>query len=461
MTQGEPEPPDADLVRAVVSPEHPADREAAAAAIWERHHRAVGAYCLARLADLSAVEDVVAETFAVALRDLTEGRPPRHPDRLRAWLYGIALNRCRQEWRRRRRVGPMPEYEVDDEDDAYERANLARRAEVDRLMGIVTSTLTDRQRLVYELNLLEGMKGADLAHRLGISTDQAYRLASESRERIYTGFGALVLVRAGRPPCKELEKILDRVRWDGEHFTAKVRNAVVRHLDDCATCGDCRACRERSRRLVAPYVPALTPLLLGPELYDRVMDEAGLRQGRRDRKERRGGGEDGGGGIGGGIDGAGGEGGSGERRSPAPAADRLSRAVVALAALIGLLVTGAAVLLRSPSASRQVPLQITVITGVAAVTDIPGRATRCTVDLRSPRTDCTKVLRVEEGKTSPITVVPAPGSTVSLRYFGCDDAPPEGTTTCDVTPEGPRTVCITTSAAEDLPNVAECRRRTG
>lgn len=52
--------------------------------LYERHHRAIATY-LARRVEYDAVEDLVAETFAIAWRKL-----PRHADDPLAWLYGVA-----------------------------------------------------------------------------------------------------------------------------------------------------------------------------------------------------------------------------------------------------------------------------------------------------------------------------------------------------------------------------------
>jgi RNA polymerase sigma factor (sigma-70 family) len=53
-------------------------------ALYERHHRSIAAYFTRRV-ERDAVDDLVAETFAVAWRRL-----PRHDDDALPWLYGVA-----------------------------------------------------------------------------------------------------------------------------------------------------------------------------------------------------------------------------------------------------------------------------------------------------------------------------------------------------------------------------------
>src|SRR5262245_27893924 len=108
--------PDPDLVAAVVRPSQPADRDAAFTAIYMRHLAAVSALCAGLLADRAASEDAVAETFVTAWADLTAGKPPANPERLRAWLQGIARHRCMKELRQRDHSGPMPALEAEDDD---------------------------------------------------------------------------------------------------------------------------------------------------------------------------------------------------------------------------------------------------------------------------------------------------------------------------------------------------------
>jgi RNA polymerase sigma factor (sigma-70 family) len=440
--------PDAELVRAVRQSRRPADREAAFEAIYNRHSGAVLALCGGLLADFVSAQDAAAETFAVAYARLTRGKPLAEPAKLGGWLINTARNRCREEWRRRDRQGPMPEYETDDEAAAYETASRARRAQVERLVSAVAATLTDQQRLVHELSYGERLRGAQLAQRLGVKPAQATRLAQESRVRVALGFGALVLARGGRPYCQTLAGILDRAAWDGEHFTMALRQRIVRHFDSCKTCDDCRVCAAQHQRQVGWYAPALVPLLASPGLYDRVMsmiqeqqdgddaDDDDDDDDDKDDKEDRD--ED-----------------DRDRGRRVVAWPR--PAVVLAAASLALGGSLAAAIFWLVPHARTAPVRIVAISAVAAITDVPGKP-GCPPN-QGFTTNCTTALRLPKGKPNPVNVV-VRGGGIALRYFGCDDRAPAGAPGCVVTPAGSRTLCITTSDPRDAGNRAECRRRT-
>ncbi len=59
-------------------------------ALYDRNARPLLAWLLAQTGDLQTAIDLVAETFAIALRSVTSFRGER-PASGRAWLYGIAL----------------------------------------------------------------------------------------------------------------------------------------------------------------------------------------------------------------------------------------------------------------------------------------------------------------------------------------------------------------------------------
>lgn len=70
-------------------------------ALYERHHGAVSAY-FSRRVERDAVEDLVAETFAVAWRKL-----PRHAEDPLPWLYGVARRVALMHWRGQARRGAL------------------------------------------------------------------------------------------------------------------------------------------------------------------------------------------------------------------------------------------------------------------------------------------------------------------------------------------------------------------
>jgi DNA-directed RNA polymerase specialized sigma24 family protein len=260
--------PDSELVARIGQAVSPAQRETAFDVIYQRYAQAVLAVCGGRLYDDPDAAQAAAQVALVtAYRDLTEGRPPRESDKLRSWLCGIAANRCREEIRRRGREAALPDEVADDE---YEAASRRRRAEVDRILGIVAATFTESQQRIYELSTRQGLRGQVLANALGVAEKEANDDTWENKKRLWEGFGAYVLALEGRPYCPELAGILDRAAWNGQTFTRVLRLRIVRHLGTCATCGNCGTCRAAKRELVRPFAPALLPILAWPFLREQV-----------------------------------------------------------------------------------------------------------------------------------------------------------------------------------------------
>jgi len=257
---------DADLVACVAQGGPLAEQQDAFTVIYQRHSSAALAYCGGKLGDTDSALDPASETFTVAWQTLTAGSPPREPDKLRNWLYGIALNRCREVWRSRGHRGEMPGDEI--EDDSYERASRARRAEVDRILKVVAASFSPGQQEVFQLSTRQGLVGQNLAATLGKPRKYADKVTFENIALASAGFGAYVLARDGRSYCAGLASILDQYMWDGRDvsFTRQLRLRIVRHLDTCQTCDDCATCNIHRDRLVAPYAPALIPALLLAQL---------------------------------------------------------------------------------------------------------------------------------------------------------------------------------------------------
>ena len=121
---------------------------------------------------------------------------------------------------------------------------------VDALSGLNPS---DRE--VIELNLRHVLDGEDLADALGVSRNQAHALASRARAQFEGSLGALLVARAGREQCRELDDIL--AGWDGE-LTILLRKRVNRHIERCEVCGQ-RKRRELSPAMLLSMLPVALP----------------------------------------------------------------------------------------------------------------------------------------------------------------------------------------------------------
>jgi RNA polymerase sigma factor (sigma-70 family) len=275
---------DRELVDAAVCASTAAAQAAAFTEIFKRHHGAVLRYCSRHLREHAGVEDAAADSFEAAFTDLQRGRPPRDPDKLRAWLLGIARHRClthmrgsRHDDNRARRKPGLDALLHDDgiaeellDDVADESGRRRRQAQADRLVAVVVATFDERWQHIYELSVIEGRRGRQLAVPLGVTAADASRLANDIKNAVVDGFGALVLARDGRRFCPRLAQILDTAAWNGENFTGALRRRILQHLDSCRRCDNCATCNRQRKPLIAAYAPALVPPLVAPDVRERV-----------------------------------------------------------------------------------------------------------------------------------------------------------------------------------------------
>jgi RNA polymerase sigma factor (sigma-70 family) len=258
---------DAELVERALGPDSPQEREQALKAIYDRHAQDVLGLCGYWLQDPDAAMDAAQSTFEALLEDLPD---LRDPDKLGAWLAGIAKNQCRRVWRDRGRDGEFPEQDLEDAEHEV-KVSRRRKAEVDRMLDVVAGSLTARQAQIYQLVLRQDIRGQALASRLGIGEKEANDATYENQTLLADGFGAYVLARDGRRYCVNLGRILDQSSWDGATFTRALRLRILRHLDDCPKlCDNCSTCNPQKRKLIAAYTPVTIPILIGAELRDRI-----------------------------------------------------------------------------------------------------------------------------------------------------------------------------------------------
>jgi len=145
---------------------------------YDRNARPLLVWLLAQTGDLPTAMDLVAETFAIALRSVTSFRGER-PASGRAWLYGIALRlvlrhreTARLERRARDRLGMRREPYLDITD------GVAERLVVDQLRPVLERALAglpERQRQALGLRVIGELDYDEIADRLH-TTPVAVRL---------------------------------------------------------------------------------------------------------------------------------------------------------------------------------------------------------------------------------------------------------------------------------------------
>jgi RNA polymerase sigma-70 factor (ECF subfamily) len=161
---GQPQPPDADLIAG-----WRAGDEAAAAALVRRHAPAVARFLSAAGAS-EDLEDVAQEAFFRAFRSLDRFRAGAT---FRTWLLTIAGNALTDLRRRRRR---RPVVALEDREVADRGADPQEEVELRDLEGRVQAEvqrLPPMQRDVFLLRAQQGIEYEDIARALGTSVGAA------------------------------------------------------------------------------------------------------------------------------------------------------------------------------------------------------------------------------------------------------------------------------------------------
>lgn len=256
---------DAQLVTA-----YTAGDRGALADIYDRFAGGLYDTAAAMLRDRHEAADAMQDVFLIAAERMGQ---LREPERLKPWLYAILRNEVYRRSKKRGRMLPTdfsamgsPEMAAPTAPDADGEALSA--AELGELVRSAACGLDERDQLVLELSVRQGLQGSDLAAALGISAEQSYTLVHRMRERVEKSLGALVVARAGRRECKGLADVLQG--WNGE-FTVLIRKRVARHIENCETC-------ERTRKKAAPIaLLGAAPAFAAPiALRDHVLAKAGM-----------------------------------------------------------------------------------------------------------------------------------------------------------------------------------------
>ena len=251
---------DAQLVTAYLS----GDRNALAS-IYDLYAPGLFDTAAAMLSDRHDAADMVQDVFCIAAERLNQ---LRDPDRLKPWLYAVLRNEVYRRTKKRKRTTPtdFQSETVPEVVAAFDPNAEGAAASFDELAGLVRSAaagLDERDRLVLELSVRQGLSGADLADALGISAEQSYSLVHRMRDRIEKSLGAFTVAKMGSHDCKELVTIISG--WNGE-FSVLIRKRVVRHIDECSLC-------EKTRSKYAPLAlfGAAPVILLPIGLREKVL----------------------------------------------------------------------------------------------------------------------------------------------------------------------------------------------
>jgi RNA polymerase sigma-70 factor (ECF subfamily) len=157
-------------------------------ALFDLYSPAIYGYCFRRTADQALAEDLMSVVFLEAWR--------RHrdvsPERVLPWLYGVATNVLRNQWRSTRRYRdalrrvPVADRENDFVDDLAERLDAERRM---REILATVRTLPEPEQEVLALCIWQGLTSGEVAQALGVSEGTVRSRLHRARAHL-TGSGA-------------------------------------------------------------------------------------------------------------------------------------------------------------------------------------------------------------------------------------------------------------------------------
>lgn len=167
-----------------------ANAEAYFTSLYEKHHRAVLAYCLRRTNDADA-RDAMAEVFTVAWRRMDD---VPEPEWALPWLYGVARRVLSRQYRSARRFRRLVEKlgSVTKERERGVEAEVVMGWEY-RAVRDAIEQLREPEREILLLSGWEELTNRELGAALGCSTAAAAQRLHRAKKRLGQRFRALEL----------------------------------------------------------------------------------------------------------------------------------------------------------------------------------------------------------------------------------------------------------------------------
>ena len=138
--------------------------------VYETYGPALYRFCLLQMKNPADAEDVLQDVFVKRLYQAPKFKSPEHE---RSWLYQVALNLCRDEWRRSRR-SELP---------LAAAAGVSLPPEELSLLDQV-SNLPEKQRTVLHLHYYQGYGLQEIARLLGVTVPTVKMRLKRGREAL-------------------------------------------------------------------------------------------------------------------------------------------------------------------------------------------------------------------------------------------------------------------------------------
>lgn len=140
--------------------------------VYASYGPALYRFCLLQMKNPSDAEDVLQEVLIKRLYRAPSFQSAEHE---RRWLFRVALNQCRDEWKHRRRA-ELP----------LEAAAVLAMLEEDRRLVEQVAALPEKLRTVLHLHYYEGYRLEEIAALLGVTVSAVKMRMKRGREALRT-----------------------------------------------------------------------------------------------------------------------------------------------------------------------------------------------------------------------------------------------------------------------------------
>lgn len=138
--------------------------------VYEAYGPALYRFCLMQMKNPADAEDVLQDVFVKRLYQAPKFKSPEHE---RSWLYRVALNLCRDEWRRKRR-SELPLAAAEGVFLPPEELSLLDQV----------SNLPEKQRTVLHLHYYQGYGLQEIARLLEVTVPTVKMRLKRGREAL-------------------------------------------------------------------------------------------------------------------------------------------------------------------------------------------------------------------------------------------------------------------------------------
>jgi len=155
------------------------------AALVKRYQRTLYYFVVGKVADDTEAKDIVQKSFVVAFQNLSDFR---EGESFFAWLKGIALNHCRNEWRRHQSQARLAGRLLEEKRAELELASFATRAdEGERRLAALRQCLeklSPHEQTAIEWRFVQERSLAEIGVQLGRGTEGARLFLYRIRQRL-------------------------------------------------------------------------------------------------------------------------------------------------------------------------------------------------------------------------------------------------------------------------------------